>query len=240
MKKGFDFTQTKAHIVQYGHSVIKVEGTAYSPSFAYSVGLSETYNHPEIICFGLSAELLHQIINDVADIIEKEGSIAPTKEYDTIFQDSRAAFLRVDQRNLDDYFGVALAYYDTTELEALQLVWTDRNDKFPWEAEFEEVFLFKQPLLDRNADFKFREEKNLCVFTTTQWLEHKSPIVRVIHDEDGDWQFFTKEVDYDNAKVVALEQLILHDKTLNEVFDLEYGEEATRDFVGDSWRIEKL
>jgi hypothetical protein len=39
----------------------------------------------------------------------------------------------------------------------------------------------------------------------------------------------------ENIKIVALEQIISKDKTLNEVFDLEYGEQAERNFIGDKW-----
>jgi hypothetical protein len=38
-------------------------------------------------------------------------------------------------------------------------------------AHFDEEFIYRQPLLDRNADFKFREADNLAVFTTRQWIE---------------------------------------------------------------------
>lgn len=40
----------------------------------------------------------------------------------------------------------------------------------------------------------------------------------------------------DDVKIVALEQMVTKDKTLNEVFDLEYGEEAKREFVGGQWK----
>lgn len=232
--------QTKDHIEKYGLAVIKIESTDYLPSFAYSVGLTETYNHPEIICFGLKTELLHQLINDVAEIIKTEGRINLNKEYENIFQNSRAKFLQIDKRNIEDYFGVAVKYFRTNEINGLQLIWTDRNNKFPWENGFEDEFKFKQPLLDRNAEFKFREEKNLGIFTTRQWLKNNEPIVRVVHEEDGDWQFLTQEIDYENGKLVALEQMILRDKTLNELFDLEYGEEAEREFIGDKWRRSKF
>lgn len=235
-----DLNQTKVHIEKYGLSVVKLESTKYLPSFAYSVGLTKTFNHPEIICFGLRTELLHQLINDVAEIIKEEGKLNPNKEYDNIFENSRAKFLQIDKRNIEDYFGVAIKYFETTEINGLQLVWTDRNNKFPWEDGFEEEFKFKQPLLDRNATFKFREEKNLGIFTTRQWLEDNQPILRVVHEEDGDWQFLTKEIDFENGKLVALEQMILRDKTLNELFDLEYGEEAERDFIGDKWKRNKF
>lgn len=231
-----DLNQTKEHIEKYGLSVVMIESTKYLPSFAYSVGLKENYNHPEIICFGLNTQILHEIINDVGGIIKTEGKINNEEEYDNIFQNTRAKFLKIDERNIEDYFGVAMKYYDSKEFKGLQLIWTDRNNKFPWEEGFEEEFKFKQPLLDRNAEFKFREEKNLVIFTTQQWLENNEPILRVVHEEDGDWQFLTKEINFENGKIVALEQIILKDKTLNGVFDLEYGEEAERDFIGGEWR----
>ena len=235
-----DLNQTRNHIEKYGLSVIKIESTEYLPSFAYSVGLKETLNHPEIICFGLNTQILHELINDVVEIIKEEGAINPDKEYKNVFEDSRAKFLPIDERNIEDYFGVAIKYYNSTEFKGVQLIWTDRNNKFPWEEGFEEEFKYMEPLLDRNAEFKFREEKNLGIFTTRQWLEDKDPILRVVHEEDGDWQFLTESIDFDNGKVVALEQMLLRDKTLNEVFDLEYGEEAEREFNGGEWKRNKF
>ena len=88
-------------------------------------------------------------------------------------------------------------------------VWADRNDKFPWEEGFEEVFRYKQPLLDRNAEFKFREPANLCVFTSRQHLEENKPILYVVQDHDGDWQFVTGDlVTPEDRRVVVLEQMV--------------------------------
>lgn len=227
--------KVKLNIDQFGLQVIHVSSTSYLPSFAYSIGLTETYNHPEIICFGLPNEIAHEIINDVAAMIKKGEQIKSENIYNEIFQDNRAIFLKVDMRNIQDYFGTALNYYGDKNFEALQLVWTDRNDKFPWEEGFEEEFLYKQPLLDRNADFKFNEPKHLTVFTTRQWLEEQKAIVRVVHDEDGDWQFLTGDQMPEDIKIVALEELIKRDCSLNDVFDLEYGEAADRDSQGGEW-----
>ena len=112
-----DLNKTKEHINEYGLSVVMIESTDYLPSFAYSVGLKETYNHPEIICFGLKTQLLRDLINDVAQIIKTEGKINPDMEYQNIFHDSRAKFLQIDQRNIEDYFGVAIKYFGTKEIE---------------------------------------------------------------------------------------------------------------------------
>lgn len=227
--------QTRSNIEKFGLQVIMVNATDYLPSFVYSVGLYRTYQHPEIICFGLPNDLAHAIINDVADLIKKGEQIKSSRNYDTIFKNSRAAFLEVDERNIDDYFASAINFYDTIKFPALQLVWTDRNDKFPWEENFEDKFLYDQPLLDRNADFKFREAKNLGIFTTRQWLELDKPILRVVHDDDGDWQFLTGDQMPEDIKLVALEQMINRDRTLNEVFNLDYGYSAEREFIGGEW-----
>lgn len=231
--------RTKSNIEKFGLQVIMVSATDYSPPFAYSIGLYKSYQHPEIICFGLPNDLIHAIINDIADLVKKGEKIKPSKNYYNIFKDSRAEFLEVDERNIDDYFAAAINFYETIKFPALQLVWTDRNGKFPWEENFEDKFLHDQPFLDRNADFKFREARNLGIFTTRQWLELDKPILRVVHDNDGDWQFLTGDQMPEDIRLVALEQMISRDKTLNEVFNLDYGHSAEREFIGDKWIMTK-
>lgn len=226
---------TVLNIEKYGLQVISVKGSAYLPSFTYSIGLWQTYRHPELICFGLSTDLMHALINDVAAIIKQGEHIEAGKPYYNIFKNSPAEFLTVDPDNINDYFGVAIRHYKHDEFPAIQLVWTDRNNKFPWQEGFEEVFIHKQPLLDRNTAFKFREAKNLGIFTTRQWLDLKRPILRVVHDHDGDWQFLTGDQLPEDIRLVALDQMVQRDITLNEVFDLDYGKAAERSHIGDKW-----
>lgn len=38
----------------------------------------------------------------------------------------------------------------------------------------------------------------------------------------------------------ALEELTKKDSTLNEIFDLEYGEEAEHDTIGGKWRRNRI
>ena len=235
-----DEETTASHIEKYGLSVIVVEATDYLPSFAYSIGLWKKHGHPEIISFGFTPETLHAIINNAADIVKAGEKIEVTKGYDNIFEKGNAQFVMVDPLNIGDYFGYAIDFYGTRDFPAMQLVWQDRQGKFPWENGFEEEFTYKQPLLDRNANFKFREPKNLATFTTRQWLELKKPILRVVHEDDGDWQFLTGDQMPEDIKIVALEQLVLRDNTLNDVFNLGYGEAADRGFIGGKWKRSKV
>ena len=86
--------QTADNIEKFGLQVIMVNKTDYSPSFAYSIGFYKTYQHPEIICFGLPNDLGHVIINDVAELIKKGARIEASKTYDNIFKNSRGRIFK--------------------------------------------------------------------------------------------------------------------------------------------------
>ena len=208
---------TKEHIEKYGHSVIKIEGTLYLPPFAYSIGLLETYNHPEIICFGLSLNILHTLINDIAENIKSGINYYPEKVYDNIFRSKKAKFLSVNQNNISDYFGAAIEYYNKKDFPAIQLVWPDINNKLPWEEDFEKKYQYFQPLLDRNYKFKFREEPLLRIITTSQHIDNGMPITHVVHDKNGDWQFLTDIFSNKDARIIGLGEIVENDQTLNEL-----------------------
>ncbi|MBP2616652.1 DUF4262 domain-containing protein [Chryseobacterium jejuense] len=227
-----DDKKLSADIEKFGWTVMLLEANDYLLSFAYTVGLWKNFKHPEIISFGLTTKILHLILSDAGEIAKTGRTIEVGKNYDDFFENSNTQFVTVDSRNISNYFGQAINFYESKNFPAIQLIWTDRNNKFPWNKDYEEEFEYRQPLLDRNADFKFREAKNIAIFTTKQWLEFDKPILCVIHDNDGDWQFLTGNQIIEDAKLVALEQMTLKDKTLNEVFDLDYGEQAEREYIG--------
>ena len=222
-------------VKSFGWSVVMVEATDYLPSFAYTIGLWKNYQHPELIAFGLTVKTLHLVLNDAGETIKNGGSYETGKVYSDFFTNGDVQFVSVDKRSFRDYFGYAIWFNEGIDFPALQLVWTDRSNKFPWETGYEEEFHYKQPLLDRNAEFKFREAHNLGIFTTRQWLEEKKSIVRVVHDSDGDWQFLTGNQMSDDIRLVCLEEMLKSDSTLNDVFNLDYGEEAERIDTGSDW-----
>ena len=227
-------------IKKYGWAVLSIENSAYLPNFSYTVGLWKNYNHPELICFGLTSKTLQTVLNIGGEIVKSGKIIEVGKIYDDFFENGSTSFLNVAQANIADYFGYAQWFNDYKEFEALQLIWTDRDDRFPWDSEYSEEFTWKQPLLDRNSAFKFREPKNLATFTTNQWLSQNKPILHVVHESKGDWQFLTGDQMPEDAIIVALEQIIKKDPTLNTIFNLDYGEEARREYVGGEWIRRKL
>src|ERR1700754_2927066 len=92
--------KTKHDIEKYGLQVISIRASKYLPSFSYSIGLLESFKHPELICFGLSTDLMHVLINDVAALIKQGEKIELGRNYDNIFANSDAQFVQVDARNI--------------------------------------------------------------------------------------------------------------------------------------------
>lgn len=226
-----DFSKINKEISQYGLSVIALEATDYLPSYAHSIGLGAQYQHPEIIIFGLPATMMQGILNEIGAMIKNGERIETDKNYDQFFENGLATFVAVDERNLGDYFGYAIDFYQGTAFSALQLIWTDRNYKFPWDEGFEAEFSFKQALLHLNADFKFLEEKELIVRSSKN---KNQPIIKVTHDADAQWSFYTDAAVTDLIES-TLADMVLQDPSLNSLFDLDYGQVAERKTIEDKW-----
>lgn len=96
--------RTKINIEKFGLQVMSIDHTDYSPPFSYSIGLYQSYGHPEIICFGLSAKLCHTILNHIAEVIQSGEVIQLEHEYsDIFFKASRCQFLKVKAENINDF-----------------------------------------------------------------------------------------------------------------------------------------
>ena len=227
-------------IAKYRLHVAFVESDGYSPRFGYSIGLFKEFNHPELLVIGLDLESTGAIINSAKKEIEKGTKFLEGINYPDFLVDLPIRFVDVQLAHYPDYLGYAGWYNDNSfDFPTLQIVWPDREGNFPWEPDFNKNFKFKQPLLDRNTDFKFLEERNLGVFTTEEVLKGK-PMLYVHHDEEGDWQFHSdEEIDWEKAKLVCLEDLVKMDHSLNDIYYLNYGEPAYRTSTHDKWRIRK-
>lgn len=226
-----DFKKIQKDIAEYGCSIIAIESTDYLPTYAHSIGLWEQYQHPEIILFGLPPSMMQQVLNEAAALIKAGNKISTGQSYSDFFENGNATCIAVDKRNIPDYFTYAIEYYQGLPFDAVQLVWTDRNYKLPWEETFETEFKFKQPLLDRNADFKFNEEKDLIVWRSST---ADNAILKVIHDTEGNWHFLSSGEDSD-LKESTLGALVEEYKSINDLFDLDYGQMAERKSKGDKW-----
>lgn len=140
--------RTRGHIRRHGWGVIEVHGTEKEPGFAYSVGLQETFGHPEIIMCGVKLETAHTVINRVGEAIRSGGRFGDMAR-STDFTNLPLVFRRVSDENVD-ILHVATVLRDQTgsgPVEALQAVWPDPKGLFPWDKGFDISLRMHQPPL---------------------------------------------------------------------------------------------
>lgn len=227
-----------ADVAHYGCHFALVEDEDNLPGFAYTIGFQKSYNHPEIICFGLRVETLGAVLNIVKTEIKRGKVFKAGDMYPDILEGYNVTFLAIDKRNYPDYLGYAGWFYEGWNFDAIQMIWPDKEGFFPWDVDFNSNFRHRQPLLDRNADFKFLEEPNLGVYTTRQVLEG-APVLFVSHEEDGSWQFHAGgQPVVTDGRVVCLEELVKKDDSLNAVFQLRLGKTAWRADLNSPWEFE--
>ncbi len=85
----------------------------------------------------------------------------------------------------------------------------------------------------------FWDPKNVAVFTTSQVLRLRQPILYVSHDEEDDsWQFHTgaKGVSVRDAMLVFLSEIVNYDPGICELADLPCGWYAERDSLDSPWK----
>lgn len=85
---------------------------------------------------------------------------------------------------------------------------------------------------------QFEESLNTAVYTTSYILKG-SPIVFVVHDNEGDWQFHGPEdnVKDSEMKLVALGEIIAKDNSILELADMPQQCEAIRRDRNSPWKI---
>src|SRR5215207_11466116 len=64
--------QLLASIEQPGWHVIGIEEDGEGPAFAYSIGLFHSFNHPEVIAFGLPVRVMHGVINGIGEAVRSD------------------------------------------------------------------------------------------------------------------------------------------------------------------------
>jgi hypothetical protein len=82
----------------------------------------------------------------------------------------------------------------------------------------------------------FDQPRNCAVFTTRQVLDRNQPILHVTHDaDDHGWQFLSSDASKEDAKIVALEEIVAIDPSVLELADLPVGWHASRSSVEEAW-----
>lgn len=125
-------------VAKFGWHVVAVttnEGAV--DQFAFTVGLFLTFEHPELVIFGLPQKVTHAILSMCVQRIEEGTRFEGGQVRANILNRFTAAVVPVDRRHYSEYLGSAIGFYDTYDFPALQIVWPDKQSHFPWESGYD-------------------------------------------------------------------------------------------------------
>jgi hypothetical protein len=163
-----------ATVGEHGWAISGRHGDEAAPPWAYSVGMWVSYQTPELVLCGLPVENAATIINAIGARLADGTQFGPDDVLDTdCLSDLPAPFQRASLRRAwatvspedncltqltlrpvesswratDGLLGISNAFYGMVRPPYLQVVWSDRNGRFPWERGFQAAFDRMQPLL---------------------------------------------------------------------------------------------
>ena len=84
-------------------------------------------------------------------------------------------------------------------------------------------------------------EMSICVFTTRKVVIERSPILRIVYDDDGDWQFFAENdiPSSQSVMLISMDEILQIDKSIEEIMSLlSVGQTACRKSKKSPWIID--
>lgn len=127
-----------ADIEQFGWHVIQVNGGGTSLGFCFTIGLTETYGHPELLLYATGPEVggMATYLKPIVEQIAAGKRFVDGDKCPEAFKQHTGAFRQVLDRYKPAVVGTALNYYDEKPFDLLQLYWPDGQGHFPWQSDF--------------------------------------------------------------------------------------------------------
>jgi len=137
------------NIKKYGYQVNTIsDPDGKEPQFVYSIGFWKTYDHPEIIIFGLHNSIAHSIIQSIDTHLNKGGAAYKLDSIHTEFIEGfECTFKPVPPEKTREYLLSSRWLYGRDDFPVMQLVFQHEDHQWPWDTNASERFRRNQPIL---------------------------------------------------------------------------------------------
>jgi hypothetical protein len=137
-------------VARHGWHVLHVFDPESDLTYSFSVGLYLKFGHPEILVMGLSEEVSRDLINTTAEHIAGGRVFLAGTRTDDLVEGFACGFTPILVDHYEQYLGYGIWFYRSLKqpFPAIQLVWPDKQGRFPWEENYDKNFLRLQHLLD--------------------------------------------------------------------------------------------
>ncbi|MFZ4574641.1 MAG: DUF4262 domain-containing protein [Phycisphaerales bacterium] len=225
------------HIAQQDCSVVCIEQDDDTPPFCHTIGLFQRFRVPEILVMGLPHDTAFALLYRCRDIIRGGDVMRPMHSYGGLLKDPfRLVCREVSRDHYACYLGHARWFYAGDEFPCIQAYWPDRECRYPWEASCDEEVASAQPRLDHPWPF-VGEPITKQVWTLRDLVQSERPVLRVVHEADGEWQLLSDDPEIRDEDVVltTLGAALQRDPSLGKAGGLPSGWVAWREDVSGEW-----
>ena len=121
-----------ADVLQRGWHVVKVPGDDRAPGWCFTVGLQHTFEHPELVIFGLPLGTGHAVLNIAGEAITRGVSFEADRAYGEFLEGFVCILRPVDKGWFRPFLGYAMWFYRGAGFDAMQVFWPGRDGAMPW------------------------------------------------------------------------------------------------------------
>lgn len=125
---------TRQHIEEHGWSVLGITPRVGDPGdvFTYTIGLLDTFQHPEVLVSGPSRGVAVGILNAIGDLIRGGRRFGPEDVSDEVLETVPVQFTLLPVDYYFEELGSLQRWRGARDFPALQCVLPDKNAVYPW------------------------------------------------------------------------------------------------------------
>ena len=113
------------------HVMNVIEDDGHSP-WTFTIGLYDTWQHPELIIVSRSRATANEMLSAVATEIEENRPPDLTDPCPYLLLGMTCRFVEVHTRYYEDYVGFARWYYRGKHFPLFQIVWPSNDGHYSW------------------------------------------------------------------------------------------------------------
>lgn len=117
------------------------------PAFSYTTGFWFSVNQPEIVLFDFPPQLSHDVFGQMIRMAREGYHFPIWKPVEGVLSNEIVYLVPATREAGVQYLRSSDWFYKRCEFPVLQLVWSDRDGRFPWENDFDPALMKLQPNL---------------------------------------------------------------------------------------------
>jgi hypothetical protein len=137
--------KARRHVAEFGYHLTYA---SEDPPICYSAGLERTWEHPELLVYGLDFDDAKTVLTGLVMEISK-GARWSHGDVDVQTFSRPIAFVEIPNAEYSGRMSVTIMVYEGYEFRALQVVTPDAEGRFPWDDGCDPAHVAAQPVLGR-------------------------------------------------------------------------------------------